>query len=190
MPADTAYLSWARPADFLGAGSDPAYRAPASGSATYSEYQQQGVGPRRRAGAGQQRAASQPHRHACRARWPDLAGWWSTAPPTKCFPPVVDFWTDTGFTLALNNPQAGLDRDRPGPRTAPRSPKAGSARRWAASWTTAWDSGEREKFRTRVERVDNRTEIYISHHQMLEKRVGSNADSLRSSGSRARKTPA
>ncbi len=38
---------------------------------------------------------------------------------------------------------------------------------------SAWDSGEREKFRTRVERVNGHTEIYVSHRQMLEKRVGS-----------------
>ncbi len=37
---------------------------------------------------------------------------------------------------------------------------------------SAWDSGEREKFRTRVERVNGHTEVYVSHRQMLEKRVG------------------
>jgi outer membrane protein assembly factor BamC len=31
-----------------------------------------------------------------------------------------------------------------------------------------FDSGERERFRTRVERVNGKTEVYISHQQMVE----------------------
>src|SRR3546814_655894 len=33
---------------------------------------------------------------------------------------------------------------------------------------TVFDSGERERFRTRVERVNGKTEVYISHEQMVE----------------------
>ncbi|SUV95391.1 lipoprotein [Bordetella pertussis] len=29
-------------------------------------------------------------------------------PPEQLFSKVVDFWTDTGFTVSVNNPQAGI----------------------------------------------------------------------------------
>lgn len=65
----------------------------------------------------------------------------------------------------------GPDRDGLG-RKPRQDPESWLRQLLGAVLETAWDSGEREKFRTRVERVNGHTEIYISHTQMLEKRTG------------------
>ena len=42
----------------------------------------------------------------------------------------------------------------------------------------AFDSGERERFRTRIERVNGHTEVYITHQQMLQKLENNTPDAL------------
>ena len=156
------------PPDLTQAANDPRYRAPASGSTTYSQFQQQG-----------QQVASEPKNtnvlpsrtdmHVERdgeLRWlvVDRA-------PEDVFPRIVDFWTESGFTIQTNNPTAGLIETDWAENRA-KIPESWLRQALGAVLETAWDSGEREKFRTRIERVNGHTEIYVSHRQMLEKRVG------------------
>ena len=91
--------------------------------------------------------------------------------PEDIFPRLVDFWTENGFTVASNNPAAGLIETDWAENRA-KIPESWLRQALGAVLESAWDSGEREKFRTRVERVNGHTEIYVSHRQMLEKRVG------------------
>ncbi|KOF52874.1 MULTISPECIES: outer membrane protein assembly factor BamC [unclassified Achromobacter] len=156
------------PPDLTQAANDPRYRAPASGSTTYSQFQQQG-----------QQVASEPKNtnvlpsrtdmHV--ERDGDLRWLVVDRAPEDVFPRIVDFWTESGFTIQTNNPTAGLIETDWAENRA-KIPESWLRQALGAVLETAWDSGEREKFRTRIERVNGHTEIYVSHRQMLEKRVG------------------
>lgn len=164
------------PPDLTQAAADPRYRAPAGGTTTYSQYQQQTQAAA--ASTVTQNANVLPQRPDMHVERDGLTRWLVVdRPAEEVFPKVVDFWTDTGFTLAINNPQAGLIETAWAENRA-KIPESWIRQLLGSIIDQAWDSGEREKFRTRVERVGNRTEIYISHQQMVEKRVGSNSDSL------------
>ncbi|WP_313622775.1 outer membrane protein assembly factor BamC [Achromobacter sp.] len=157
------------PPDLTQANSDPRYRAPASGSTTYSQFQQQG-----QAQASAPKTSNVlPSRQDMRVeRDGDLRWLVVDRAPEEVFPRLVDFWTETGFTVATNNPGAGLIETDWAENRA-KIPESWLRQALGAVLESAWDSGEREKFRTRVERVNGHTEIYVSHRQMLEKRVGS-----------------
>ena len=156
------------PPDLTQAASDPRYRAPASGSTTYSQFQQQG-----QAQATAPKSSNVlPNRQDMRVeRDGDLRWLVVDRPPEDVFPRLVDFWTENGFTVASNNPAAGLIETDWAENRA-KIPESWLRQALGAVLESAWDSGEREKFRTRVERVNGHTEIFVSHRQMLEKRVG------------------
>lgn len=156
------------PPDLTQAASDPRYRAPASGSTTYSQFQQQG-----QAQATSPKASNVlPGRQDMRVeRDGDLRWLVVDRAPEDVFPRLVDFWTENGFTVASNNPGAGLIETDWAENRA-KIPESWLRQALGAVLESAWDSGEREKFRTRVERVNGHTEVYVSHRQMLEKRVG------------------
>jgi len=82
------------------------------------------------------------------------------------YPKVVDFWLEQGFTIFSQNPAAGLI-ETDWAENRKKIPES-----WLRSVLTlidqVYDSGERERFRTRIERADGKTEIYISHEQMVE----------------------
>jgi len=157
------------PPDLTQANSDPRYRAPASGSTTFSEFQQQGVTQ----ASAPKTSNVLPNRTDMRVeRDGDLRWLVVDRPPEQVFPRLVDFWTENGFTVASNNPSAGLIETDWAENRA-KIPESWLRQALGAVLESAWDSGEREKFRTRVERVNGHTEIYVSHRQMLEKRVGS-----------------
>ena len=157
------------PPDLTQANSDPRYRAPASGSTTFSEFQQQGVAQ----ASAPKTSNVLPSRSDMRVeRDGDLRWLVVDRPPEQIFPRLIDFWTESGFTVATNNPGAGLIETDWAENRA-KIPESWLRQALGAVLETAWDSGEREKFRTRVERVNGHTEIYVSHRQMLEKRVGS-----------------
>ncbi|MCM2572836.1 outer membrane protein assembly factor BamC [Achromobacter xylosoxidans] len=162
------------PPDLTQAASDPRYRAPASGSTTYSQFQQQG-----QAQANAPKASNVlPNRQDMRVeRDGDLRWLVVDRAPEDVFPRLVDFWTENGFTVASNNPAAGLIETDWAENRA-KIPESWLRQALGAVLESAWDSGEREKFRTRVERVNGHTEIYVSHRQMLEKRVGNDGSQV------------
>lgn len=162
------------PPDLTQAASDPRYRAPASGSTTYSQFQQQG-----QAQASAPKASNVlPNRQDMRVeRDGDLRWLVVDRAPEDVFPRLVDFWTENGFTVASNNPAAGLIETDWAENRA-KIPESWLRQALGAVLESAWDSGEREKFRTRVERVNGHTEIYVSHRQMLEKRVGNDGSQV------------
>ena len=159
------------PPDLTQAASDPRYRAPAGAPTTYSQYQQQGQA-QQQAAATQQNSNVLPSRTDMRVERDGNVRWLVVdRPPEEVFPRVVDFWTDTGFAVNQNNPQAGLIETNWAENRA-KIPESWLRQALGSVIDMAFDSGEREKFRTRVERVNGHTEIYISHQQMLEKRYG------------------
>lgn len=158
------------PPDLTQANADPRYKAPATGTTTFSQYQAQG-----QAAAAQQQPQTTnvlPQRGDMKVERDGNLRWLVIQrPPEELFPKVVDFWTDTGFSVATNDPRSGLIETNWAENRA-KIPESWLRQLLGAVLESAYDSGEREKFRTRVERVDGHTEIYISHSQMLEKRTG------------------
>jgi len=162
------------PPDLTQAADDPRYRSP-DGSASFSEYQQH-------AGADQpavQGAGVLPQRADMRVERDGNIRWLSVdRPPEVVFPKLVDFWIEQGFTLRTNNPRAGL-LETDWAENRAKIPESWIRSALGMVFDNVWDSGERERFRTRVERVDeNRTEIFVSHEQMLEKNLGSNQEQV------------
>jgi outer membrane protein assembly factor BamC len=160
------------PPDLTQAASDPRYKAPATGTTTYSQYQ---------ANAQQQAAATTaqpaaanvlPQRSDMRVERDGDVRWLVIdASPDQVFPNIVDFWTSNGFTIQANNPTAGLIETDWAENRA-KIPESWLRQALGMVLEQAYDSGEREKFRTRVERVNGHTEVYISHQHMVEKRIG------------------
>jgi len=160
------------PPDLTQAASDPRYRAPATGATTYSEFQSQGQA-QQQAAAAQQGSNVLPARNDMHVERDGNVRWLVVdRAPEQVFPKVVDFWTDTGFSVNTNNPQAGLIETNWAENRA-KIEDSWIRQALGSVIDMAFDSGEREKFRTRIERVDGHTEVYISHQQMLEKRYGS-----------------
>ena len=165
------------PPDLTQAAGDPRYKAP-SGSTTYSAYQQSQA-----AGKSSQAAASTsgvlPQRTDMRVeRDGDLRWLVVNLPPDQVFPKVSDFWTESGFVLDVVDPKAGLLVTNWAENRA-NIPESWIRQALGSVLEGLWDSGTRDKFRTRVERssTPGRTEIYISHQHMEEKGALSTTES-------------
>ena len=157
------------PPDLTQAAGDPRYKAPA-GSTTYSQYQQSQVvskNPQEVARA----SGVLPERTDMRVeRDGDLRWLVINMPPDQVFPKVSDFWTESGFVLDVVDPKAGLLVTNWAENRA-KIPESWIRQALGSVLEGLWDSGTRDKFRTRVERsaTPGRTEIYISHQHMEEK---------------------
>lgn len=93
------------PPDLTQANADPRYKAPASGTATFSQYQAQG----QQAATAPQNTNVLPQRDDMKVERDGNLRWLVVQrPPEQIFPKVVDFWTDTGFTVSTNDPRSGL----------------------------------------------------------------------------------
>lgn len=160
------------PPDLTQAASDPRYRAPASGSTTYSQFQQQGQAQAAAKNAPQNTAQSAvlPTRSDMRVmRDGDLRWLVVDLPADKVFSMAADFWTESGFTLDVTDPKAGLLVTNWAENRA-KIPESFIRQALGKVLEGLWDSGTRDKFSTRIERVSaNRTEVYISHKHMEEK---------------------
>ena len=95
------------PPDLTQAAADPRYRAPATGSTTYSQFQAQMKDSSPSVGMGQpQVLPSYPDMEVKRdgdLRWLNVK-----MTPDQLYPKIVDFWVDNGFSLAVNDPKAGI----------------------------------------------------------------------------------
>jgi outer membrane protein assembly factor BamC len=94
--------------------------------------------------------------------------------PEKLWPQLKDFWQENGFLLKIEMPDAGvMETDWAENRAKiPQDPIRNVLGKYLDQ---IYSSGERDKFRTRVERLpDGRgTEIFISHRGMVEQIVNS-----------------
>lgn len=83
--------------------------------------------------------------------------------PEVLWPQIKDFWQDSGFLINIEMPEAGvMETDWAEKRL---NIPQGTVRGFLSkALDSAYDSGIRDKFRTRLERApDGSTEIYISH---------------------------
>jgi outer membrane protein assembly factor BamC len=92
-------------------------------------------------------------------------------PAEQLWPQLREFWTERGFNLVIDNAQAGvMETDWAENRS--KIPQDIVRRTIGRVLDSLYDSGERDRYRTRVERNGNNSEVYISHRGMIEEFVG------------------
>lgn len=94
-------------------------------------------------------------------------------PADKLWAPVREFWQDSGFLLALDQENLGIMETDFAENRA-KLPQDFIRAALGKLLDSVYSTGERDKFRTRLERTPSgATEIYISHRGMVETIVGS-----------------
>lgn len=98
------------------------------------------------------------------------------APPESLWPMVKAFWLERGFTLASENPETGVMETNWAENRA-KLPQDAIRRTLGRIIGGLYDSGERDRYRTRIERTAAGSEIFISHSGIQETYDGDNKDS-------------
>lgn len=142
------------------------------GAATASGYKlEQGARPTNTAVVAPRAAEGMRVERAGSQRWLVV-----TQSPELLWPQVKDFWQDSGFLLHLEAPQAGV-METDWAENRAKIPQGFIRDTLGKALDSLYATGERDKFRTRLERTpDGATEIYISHRGMTEELVGSQKD--------------
>lgn len=97
--------------------------------------------------------------------------------PEQLWPQLKNFWEESGFTLALDVPSAGIMETEWNENRA-KIPQDFVRSTIGKVFDGLYGSGERDKYRTRLERLpDGTTEIYISHRGAQEVLVGAQKES-------------
>jgi outer membrane protein assembly factor BamC len=92
--------------------------------------------------------------------------------PDVLWPKIKDFWQESGFLMAVENPQAGV-METDWAENRAKIPQDFIRNSIGKVLDSLYSTGERDKFRTRLERrADGATEIYISHRGAEEKVTG------------------
>ncbi len=96
-------------------------------------------------------------------------------PADKLWTPVHDFWLENGFLLSLDQENLGIMETDYAENRA-KLPQDFIREKLGKLLDNLYSTGERDKFRTRLERnAAGETEIYISHRGMVEKVKPGNA---------------
>ncbi|MFO1364565.1 MAG: outer membrane protein assembly factor BamC [Burkholderiales bacterium] len=94
-------------------------------------------------------------------------------PPDKLWPAVKEFWQENGFLLKIDMPDAGV-METDWAENRAKIPQDPLRNLLGKVLDQAYSTGERDKFRTRLERTPSGgTEIFISHRGMVEQVVNS-----------------
>jgi outer membrane protein assembly factor BamC len=89
-------------------------------------------------------------------------------PAEKLWTPVRDFWQENGFVLELDQEKLGI-METDWAENRAKLPQDLFRRTIGRVFENLYSTGERDKFRTRLERSgDGKTEIFISHRGMIE----------------------
>jgi outer membrane protein assembly factor BamC len=94
--------------------------------------------------------------------------WLSVSEPAETlYPKIIEFWGQQGFTIQSQNPKAGLIETDWAENRA-KIPEGWLRSALGSVLDQVFDSGERDRFSTRLERNNGKTEVYISHQHMEE----------------------
>jgi outer membrane protein assembly factor BamC len=153
------------PPDLTAPTGDNRYSVPdvgGSGPATYSAYSKE----RREKPAAN--AVLLPEQEKARIERSGSQRWLVvSASPDQVWPVVKDFWQELGFIINLESKETGvLETDWAENRA--KIPQDFIRRGLGKLIDSVYSTAERDKFRTRVEKSANGTEIYISHRGMYE----------------------
>lgn len=158
------------PPDLTQANQDARYRAP-EGTTTFSQY----------AAAQQDRGSSTGVQNILPSvddvnvvRDGEMRWLVVNRPAEQVYPQIIEFWGEQGFTIQTQDPKAGMIVTDWAENRA-KIPEGWIKTALGAIFDQVFDSGERERFRTRIERVNGKTEVYISHQQMVETGTADNS---------------
>ncbi|MBX9915669.1 MAG: outer membrane protein assembly factor BamC [Nitrosomonas sp.] len=156
------------PPDLIQPAIDERYAIPevsSSGSTTFSSYNNE-------RGGGQQKTANSSliplsiqNVHIERAgtqRWLVIP-----QPPEAVWPVVKEFWQELGFLIKMEVPEAGI-METDWAENRAKIPQDIIRTFLSTFLDSIYSTAERDKFRTRLERNDTTTEVYISHRGMTE----------------------
>jgi outer membrane protein assembly factor BamC len=94
--------------------------------------------------------------------------WLVTAlPPEQLWPQLQAFWRERGFSLTLDQPEAGVMETEWAENRA-KLPNDLIRNTLGRLIESVYSTGEKDRFRTRVERSGAGTEVYVSHRGMVE----------------------
>lgn len=161
------------PPDLTKPGSDNRYAVPdlpTSSTATYSQYNLERTGQ-----VSSERAGVLPASDVVRMeragseRWLVVKG-----DPDKLWPVVREFWQENGFLIRIDNPEAGV-METDWAENRAKIPDDIIRRTVGKVIDGMYSTGERDKFRTRMERgkAPDTVEIFITHRGMVEELTGS-----------------
>jgi outer membrane protein assembly factor BamC len=161
------------PPDLTKPGGDNRYAVPdlpTSSTATYSQYNQERTGKVRAGPAEVLPTSDSVHmERAGSERWLVVKG-----DPDKLWPVVREFWQENGFVLRIDNPEAGI-METDWAENRAKIPDDIIRQTLGKVIDGMYSTGERDKFRTRMERgkTPGTVEIYITHRGMVEELTGS-----------------
>ncbi|HEY4542796.1 MAG TPA: outer membrane protein assembly factor BamC [Noviherbaspirillum sp.] len=96
--------------------------------------------------------------------------------PEELWPEIKQFWQDMGFLIHIESPEAGIIETDWAENRA-KLPQDVIRNTLGKVLDSLYSTGERDKFRTRLERTgDGVTEVYISHRRLEEVFVGNQED--------------
>jgi len=98
--------------------------------------------------------------------------------PEVLWPQIKDFWQDSGFLINIEHPAEGV-METDWAENRAKIPTDIVRETIGKVLDSLWSTGERDKFRTRLERgPDGTTEIYISHRGVEEVLTGTQKESV------------
>jgi outer membrane protein assembly factor BamC len=153
------------PPDLVKPGQDDRFKVPDAGATTYSDYaQQRNAGPR--TGNTDVLPVFDKVRleRAGNERWLVVPG-----TPEQLWPQIKDFWISLGFTLKIDSPETGV-METDWKENRAKIPQDGFRKYVGMVFDSLWSTGEKDKFRTRLERSSQAgmTEVYVSHRGVEE----------------------
>jgi outer membrane protein assembly factor BamC len=103
----------------------------------------------------------------------------SPLPPEQMWPRVRDFWQQRGFTIVNDNAEAGV-METEWREDRARIPQDIIRATLGRILDQLWATGERDQYRTRIERrADGGSEVFISHRGLVEVFVAENREATR-----------
>ncbi|HSB98404.1 MAG TPA: outer membrane protein assembly factor BamC [Burkholderiaceae bacterium] len=102
---------------------------------------------------------------------------WLVTPvaPEQLWPQLRLFWTEAGFALAVDDAQAGV-METDWAENRAKIPIDGLRRLFGGVLEPLYSTGERDRYRTRVERTATGSEVYIAHRGIEEYMSGMTRD--------------
>ena len=149
------------PPDLTAPTGDNRYRVPSTGTSTYSAYsRERGVRPDENTILPEQSKAR--IERSGTQRWMVVS-----ATPEQVWPVVKNFWQELGFIINLESKETGV-METDWAENRANIPQDFIRMSIGKLIDNAYSTPERDKFRTRIERSADGTEIYISHRGMYE----------------------
>ncbi len=88
-------------------------------------------------------------------------------PPARVWPVLREFWQESGFVVDTESPDTGI-METDWAENRAKLPQDFIRRTLGRVFDSAYSTSERDKFRTRLEAVGGKTEVFISHRGMIE----------------------